>query len=89
MKAILLVDDNHRTYHADEFFHVYSDEVLDRIQHVIDLEPVPVFLSQMKEKQDILRETEVVFSNWGMPEMNLQSVREYLPRIKAGQTVHL
>lgn len=83
MKAILLIDENHRNHHADEFFHVYSDEVLDRIQGLIALEPLPVFLSQIEEKRTILRETKVVFSNWGMPEMSLQDVRKYLPQVKA------
>ncbi|MBR1584296.1 MAG: hydroxyacid dehydrogenase [Clostridia bacterium] len=83
MKAILLIDENHRNYHADEFFHVYSDEVLDRIQHLVDLEAVPVCLSQLPEKQAMLKDVEVIFSNWGMPEMRLQDVQKYLPRVRA------
>ena len=83
MKAILLADERHRNFHVEEFFHVYSDEVLDSIQSLVDLAPAPVYLSRFEEKRDALRETEIIFSNWGMPELGMERVEEFFPRVKA------
>ena len=83
MFAILLADDKHRNYHAKDFFRVYSDYVLEKLQERMELEPEPVFLSQFAQKKAMLRKVEVVFSNWGMPELTYEQVHEYLPNVKA------
>lgn len=83
MKAILLADESHRNYHAEEFFHVYSDEVLDSIQRLVDLCPAPIYLSQFEKKRQILSEAEILLSNWGMPELSLQEVQLFFPKVKA------
>ncbi len=83
MKAFLLADDHHRNFHAEEFFHVYSDEVLDAIQHLVDLYPAPVYLSQFQEKLELLQKAEILLSNWGMPELSQQDVLRYFPNVKA------
>ena len=83
MYAILLADDKHRNYHARDFFRVYSDYVLEQLQERVELEPEPVFLSQFAQKKALLRRVEIVFSNWGMPELSYEQVSEYLPNVKA------
>lgn len=83
VKAFLLADDHHRNFHVEEFFHVYSDEVLDKIQHLVELHPAPVYLSQFEQKKELLQEAEILLSNWGMPELSLQEVQHYFPNVKA------
>ena len=83
MKAILLADENHRNFHPEEFFHVYSDEVLERIQHLVELDPSPVYRSQFQEKRNLIQKAEILLSNWGMPELNLEEVKEAFPSVKA------
>ena len=83
MYAILLADDRHPNYHAVDFFRVYSDYVLEQLEDKLELETEPVFLSQFEEKRELLARTEIILSNWGMPEMSYDTVRTYLPRVKA------
>lgn len=83
MYAILLADDRHRNYHARDFFRVYSDYVLEKLQERVELEPEPVFLSQFPAKRAMLRKVEIILSNWGMPELTYEQVKEYLPNVKA------
>ncbi len=83
MKAVLVADANHRNYHAKDFFRVYSDNVLEKLSDLVELAGEPVFLSEFDRKADILRETELIFSNWGMPELTSDQIRRYLPKIRA------
>ena len=83
MYAILLADANHRNYHVEDFFRVYSDYVLEQLQEMVVLDPAPVYLHQFDEKRDLLKNVEIVFSNWGMPELSYEQVKRYLPNIKA------
>ncbi len=83
MFAVLLADDQHPNYHAEDFFRVYSDYVLEQLQEHVALEPEPVFLSQFPKKKAMLQKVELVFSNWGMPELTDAQVRTYLPNVKA------
>ena len=84
MRTILLADKAHRNYHAIDFFRVFSDSILDELNGLgIGLESEPVFLEEFDRKRSLLRETDILLSNWGMPELTLEQVAEYLPRVRA------
>ncbi len=83
MRAILLADLHHRNFIHDDFFGVYSDYVLEQLGEMVELEPQPVFLHEFEEKKEILEKAEIIFSNWGMPELPLSVIQENLPNIKA------
>ena len=83
LRAILLADKNHRNYHSEDFFRVYSDSVLDELNSLVEVESEPLFLHEFEEKKQILQETEIILSNWGMPELKQETVRVFLPRVKA------
>ena len=83
MKAVLIADREHVNYHASEFFTVYSDEVLDRLHTMVDLDPSPVYWQQRDEKIELMRNAELIFSNWGMPVLDADTVAAYFPSVRA------
>lgn len=83
MNAILLADAKHRNYHAEDFFQVYSDYVLEQLQRMTALESAPVYLEQFDEKRELLKKADIVFSGWGMPELSCEQIKTYLPNVKA------
>lgn len=83
VKAILLADERHRNYHASGFFCVYSDDVLDRLRALVDLEEEPVFWGSSAQKREALASADIILSNWGMPELSAQEVQRALPNVRA------
>lgn len=85
MNAILFADRYHRNYHASDFFAVYSDYVMDQLQAIpgITINLSPVYLDEIDQRLDITRGTDIIFSNWGMPELTQAQVDHYFPNVKA------
>lgn len=85
MYAILLADEAHPNFHANDFFRVYSDYILEQLCELpgIEMEMTPVFRSELPAKKEQLKRAKIIFSNWGMPEMALDEVKAYFPQIKA------
>lgn len=85
MYAALLADRAHPNYHAEDFFQVYSDYVLEKMADLpgIELLREPLYSDELLRKQDISRKIELAFSNWGMPELSTDDVKRYFPSIRA------
>lgn len=85
MNAILLADRYHRNFHASDFFAVYSDYVMEQLQAIpgIDMNPVPLYLDEIDQRLSVAESAEIIFSNWGMPELSQAQVDRYFPNVKA------
>lgn len=85
MNAILLADRFHRNFHASDFFSVYSDYVMEQLQAIEGLEvnPAPVYYDELDRRLETARGAEIIFSNWGMPEMSQEEVDRYFPNVRA------
>jgi len=85
MIAILLADKKNPWFHAHDFFRVYSDYVLEKLQELpgLELVPEPVYLDELDLKLDVTSNVEIIFSNWGMPSLRKEEIERYFPVLKA------
>lgn len=85
MVAVMLADKENPWFHAHDFFHVYSDYVLEQLQELpgLELEPVPLYRSELEQKVETAQQAEIILSNWGMPELTEEEIRHFFPKLKA------
>lgn len=64
---------------------VYPDYVKERIRQYVEFtEPMNKFTpDDFNSRADDLKDIEVIFSTWGMPHMETETIRKYLPSLKA------
>ncbi len=62
----------------------YAEELRAEMAKTFDLLP-DVYTMKAEDGEDLtpLRDVEVVFSTWGMPRLNEEQIKTYLPRLKA------
>lgn len=68
-----------------QFSHVYSDLVMEKLREIPDVELIsePVYLDELPKKAALTRQAQIIFSNWGMPEIARETIRAYFPALKA------
>lgn len=77
-KALFLCDS------PDSMDRVYGREEIDRITTAYDMQANhPVSGMELRENPGIYRNTEVIFSTWGMPSLSEDEIKEFLPRLEA------
>lgn len=64
---------------------VYPDYIKERLgQYVEFIEPMNKFTpDDFISREDDLKDVEVIFSTWGMPHIETETIRKYLPSLKA------
>jgi phosphoglycerate dehydrogenase-like enzyme len=62
---------------------VYSDDMMRQVNELVDLHPEIIDRSLLEENRELLRETEIAFSTWGMCQLTPDEIRQYLPNLKA------
>ena len=60
----------------------YNDQALKTINRFAIVYPEVISRDLMKEKSDILRNADVLFSTWGMPKLSEREITYYLPKLK-------
>lgn len=64
------------------FSKVYTPAVLEKLGEYGELSS-EINKNNLKENADFLKDCEVAFSTWGMPEFTKEEIAEYMPRLKA------
>lgn len=63
---------------------VYSAEVREKLSSLFEFPTDHIILSsELDEYREILKETDYIFSTWGMPSLSEDQIKEYLPSLKA------
>lgn len=75
MKAIYL------NSNADTVHRVYAQRQQERLTRLVEIDPQTVYSASQLSTQD-LRDTEAVFSTWGMPTLSAQEIERCLPNLK-------
>lgn len=75
MKAIFL------TEKKENINKVYSLETKEKIKNQLDID-ISVCYSKEDVLKGTLKDTEIIFSTWGMPAMTEDEIKEYLPELK-------
>lgn len=75
MKAIFLSDKDFKVKY------VYNDDAIKKIANLIDLDRNIYSSNDLKTKN--LKDTDIIFSTWGMPELTKEEINTYFPNLKA------
>ena len=69
----------------DERVHyVYPDSRIEMLNSELNFPTLHVITKEeIDEYKDILKNTDYIFSTWGMPHFETEEIREYLPNLKA------
>ena len=78
MKGIFLTDAS-----IDTVYRVYGADIRRKLEHEIELFPDIIGRGAMHDKREILRETNVIFSTWGMPYCEEEEIKACFPVLKA------
>ena len=81
IKAVLMAD-NVPFYDGDIVEYVYGAERINKIREVTDFHPVRIDSGNLEAELPLLKETEVIFSCWGMPKLTTAQI-ERMPKLKA------
>lgn len=77
-KALFLCDS------PDSMARVYGKEELERVTTAYDMQADhPVSGAELLANPEVYRDTEVVFSTWGMPSLSEEEIKTCLPRLEA------
>ena len=76
MKAILLSDAKR------ELLRVYTQETLQKLQEKADLDCTPYDKQAILDNPAQFKDTEYIFSTWGMPQFTEEEIKTYLPGLK-------
>lgn len=61
---------------------VYSGEILETLKSMVDLCQVYIDRDNLEEHLEIIRNAEVAFSTWGMPEFTEEEILKYMPNLR-------
>ncbi len=64
------------------FSKVYTDKVLSKLKAYGELSE-HINRKNLKENADFLKDCEIAFSTWGMPQFTKEEIETYMPRLKA------
>lgn len=81
LRAILLAD-NVPWFKGDIVDYVYGGQRIERMQGMCEMVSDRLMLEQFRQKRGLLRETEVIFSCWGMPALTDEDL-DALPALRA------
>ena len=62
---------------------VYGKEALDRLHSLVELHEEFIDEGNLCEYGNVVKEAEVAFSTWGMPQFSEAEIRTYMPELKA------
>lgn len=62
---------------------IYNEAILSQLGTHVDLYPHLIGEENLLEHRDFIRDAEVAFSTWGMPQLMEEQIRTALPRLKA------
>lgn len=66
-----------------KLFSVYTPQSLRTLQEQAGLDPTPVSTEMLLADPAAYRDTEVIFSTWGMPRLTEEQLRDALPALRA------
>lgn len=66
-----------------KFYRVYPPDRLEQLASHGNVSEEIISVSSLKSNKDFLRNTEYIFSTWGMPTLTEEQIRQYLPQLKA------
>lgn len=64
------------------FYSVYTPEALEKLSSFGELSPI-INKRNLEENKELLKDCEVAFSTWGMPQFTKEEIKKYLPSLKA------
>jgi len=62
---------------------VWTESRIEEIRHRCELYPHPIGLGNVSEHAEALREADIAFSTWGMPDFSEEQVKTYAPNLRA------
>jgi len=69
---------------SQAFQKVYSQRILDRMKTMVDIDSdIMIGTNNLDEYSKLLKEAEVGFSTWGMPQFTEEQIQKYMPNLKA------
>lgn len=77
-KAMMLYAKDRRCY----LEWAYTESVREQIKTFCDLLPDPVNEMQLEEYAEILKEIEILFTSWWVPELTVLQIKKYFPKLK-------
>lgn len=67
---------------GDQIPTVYPPTVRQKLEAITRLHPAVITASAMKDHAAVLRDAEIVFSTWGMPQLSEEEIGQYLPSLR-------
>ncbi len=78
-KAVFMLQDKNW-----EFINkIYNRDSLDRIKEYASVYPELISRESLQIHREVLKDTEIVFSTWGMTDLSEEEIQRYLPKLKA------
>jgi phosphoglycerate dehydrogenase-like enzyme len=86
IKAVFMLRENDSILLGErwKFIHkIYNEDSIGKICKFAEVFPQLITRVNMEEHKEYLKEVEVVFSTWGMPDLSEEEIGQYLPKLKA------
>lgn len=80
-KAIFLID--RQSWGSNVFHNIYTPNIFESLHSLVDLCEGFTDRENMKENAEMLKNADVAFSTWGMPDFSEEEVRKFMPNLKA------
>lgn len=76
MKKALWVGD------ARQVAAVYPPKILSHLEELVEIHPEVIDKNDLKIKEDVLKEAQIIFSTWGMMTLSEEEIAHYLPKLE-------
>lgn len=76
MKGIFLCES------SSNFASVYAPAVIEKLRHMVCIEPILYTKSQVLNDPTIFIDTKFIFSTWGMPSFTQEEIQTYFPHLE-------